>query len=87
VKEGLHTVTTTRAEHIRWCKKRAHDQYQYDVANGADWERAKTNAIASMLSDLDKHPATEMLSRTAIMLALTVRDERSLWYFIDGFTE
>jgi hypothetical protein len=77
----------TRAEHMRWCKKRAHESYQYDITHGADWEKAKANVIGSMLSDLGKHPETEILVQTAFMISMTVRDEKSLWYFVDGFAE
>lgn len=38
-----------------------------------------------MLSDMGKHPDTEKLAETCAMLIFTVRDERSLFAFIDGF--
>ena len=41
---------TTRAEHLQWCKGRA-----LEYADRGDM----TNAVASMCSDLSKHPETE----------------------------
>lgn len=43
------TETTTREEHLEWCKKRA-----LAYCDQGD----TTNAFASMASDLDKHPET-----------------------------
>jgi hypothetical protein len=40
----------TRAEHIAWCKQRALEYVERDDL---------ANAVASMLSDLRKHPETE----------------------------
>jgi len=41
----------TRQEHLDWCKKRALEYLDHgDVSN----------AIASMMSDLNKHPETEI---------------------------
>ena len=40
----------TRAEHVEWCKKRALEYIDIDDVN---------NALASMCSDLRKHPETE----------------------------
>lgn len=42
-------MSDTRSEHLAWCKARA-----LEYANRGD----TTNAIASMLSDLGKHPET-----------------------------
>jgi len=74
---------TTRAEHLAWCKQRAHQEY--DFYKIKDPPSALRNAAVSMLSDLGKHPETEKLGETCAMLIFTVRDERSLFKFIDGF--
>jgi len=74
----------TRAEHLQWCKGRAHREYAFyqekDPAN------AVRNAVTSMASDLDKHPETEKLAPMAAMLGIGVmRGQIDLNKFIDGF--
>ena len=70
----------TRDEHLVWCKRRAHEYLdQGDISN----------AVASMLSDLNKHPETELkpggiLSALGIMTAAR-GDMREARRFIDGF--
>lgn len=46
----MPTTTTTRAEHLAWCKKRALEYVDAGDCN---------QAFASMASDLSKHPETE----------------------------
>jgi len=75
--------TKTRAEHLTWCKERAHHEYDYYKVKEPG--SALRNAAVSMLSDLGKHPETEKLGESCAMLIFTVRDERSLFQFIDGF--
>lgn len=70
----------TRQQHLEWCKKRAHEY----LAQG-DIE----NAIASMLSDLNKHDETRLspgspLSMLGMMAAMS-HDRREAVRFIDGF--
>lgn len=50
---------TTRAEHLAWCKQRA-----LAYADRGDL----TNAVASMCSDLRKHPETENHAGAQIMV-------------------
>lgn len=54
----------TRSEHIAWCKARALEHLPDDPAD----------AVASMLSDLDKHEETENdplgMTRTLLTIAL-----------------
>lgn len=76
----------TRAEHMKWCKQRAKQEYEFYRGKG-DLAEARRNAIASMLSDLGKHPETANQQQMAFMLSMTVRDEPSLLKFIDGFAE
>lgn len=75
--------TKTRAEHLQWCKQRAHQEYDY--YKDREPASALRNATASMLSDLGKHPETEKLGESCAFLMFTVRDEHSLFKFIDGF--
>lgn len=45
------STETTRAEHLAWCKQRA-NQY-VEIGEYA-------NAVASMMSDINKHPETSI---------------------------
>lgn len=69
----------TRAEHLEWCKKRAHEY----LARGDT-----VNAVISMMSDLSKHPETAhknpMLDMLGVMAAQS-GDEREVRRYIDGF--
>lgn len=70
-----------RAEHMRWCKKRALEYL--DAGQVAD-------AIASMMSDLTKHPETAGLNSTLGMLGLLyaqTNDKDGARRFIEGFAE
>lgn len=69
---------STRQSHLELCKKRAHEY----LARGD-----VQNAVASMMSDLDKHPETAIknpaLSILGIMAARgSIADARR---YIDGF--
>lgn len=69
----------TRQEHLEWCKKRALEYLDKgDV----------TNAVASMMSDLSKHPETEtknpFLNQLGLMAAAS-GDVREARRFITGF--
>jgi hypothetical protein len=69
----------TRQEYLDWCKKRAHEYLDRgDVQN----------AIASMMSDLNKHPKTAsrypFLSHMGLMAAAS-GDVQEARRFIDGF--
>jgi hypothetical protein len=70
----------TRAEHLAWAKQRALEYVDKGEAS---------NAIASMLSDLGKHPETERSVMMGTMLAITLErpnnhpDAVRRW--IDGF--
>jgi hypothetical protein len=69
----------TRAEHMRWCKERA-----LAYCDRGD----VTDAIASMLSDLGKHPETAGMQQMGMMLALGIDgDRRRCREFITGFAE
>jgi hypothetical protein len=71
----------TREEHIRWCKERA---MEYLVAGDLE------QAVASMLSDLSKHPETEKLGEKLGMLGIMYvanHDTDGVRRFIEGFRE
>lgn len=68
-----------RQSHLEWCKKRAHEY----LAKGD-----VQNAVTSMLSDMNKHPETELKSPTLAMLgmvAIQSGDVSQARRFIDGF--
>lgn len=73
-------TTTTRAEHLAWCKKRAHEYCNRGEA---------ANALTSMFSDLDKHPETagHAGSQIGLMLMMTggLQNPEEARRFIDGF--
>lgn len=76
----------TRAEHIAWCKERAH--HEYDYYREKEPASAFRNAVTSMLSDLGKHPETAKMEQIAFALGFPIiqsKDERELFRFIDGF--
>lgn len=70
----------TRAEHLAWCKQRA-----LEYADRGDM----TNAIASMGSDLNKHPETEGHSGMELMMMMAMAGQLDrpgeLRKFIEGF--
>jgi hypothetical protein len=67
----------TRAEHLKWCKERA-----LEYVNQGDMN----NALASMTSDLGKHPETRSSVQVCVMLGIreTANAER-MRKFIEGF--
>lgn len=74
-------MSMTRAEHMRWCKSRARE-----YVNNGDFNQA----VASMISDLGKHPETKGLVEMASMLALAALmngDRRAVSNFVEGFAE
>ena len=72
----------TRAEHMRWCKKRAHEYLAQGNAR---------DAYASMLSDLGKHEETKGMQEFAGMMMLVENgpafNVAECRRFIDGFAE
>lgn len=69
----------TREEHLAWCKKRALEYLDRgDIAN----------AVASMISDLNKHPETAKMNSMIGMFGLMSaqnNDASSARRFIEGF--
>jgi hypothetical protein len=72
----------TREEHLEWCKQRAREYL--DRGELAD-------AVASMGSDMDKHPETRMAGEkgTLIMYVAMLRimdgDARGVREWVEGF--
>lgn len=74
--------TKTAAEHVAWTKQRALDEL---AAGGPD---AIGNAIASVQSDLGKHPGTQEHAAILLMGVLALggqlRTEHEVREFIEG---
>lgn len=68
------STTTTRSEHMQWCKDRA-----VEYLDAGYWQQA----VASMASDLSKHTETE--GHIGIPLMLTVINERTARDWVEGF--
>ena len=70
----------TREEHLEWCKQRSRE---YCDRNDAQ------NAIASMMSDLQKHPETEkhagIMLGAALMMGGMLQSTKQAREFIEGF--
>ena len=70
----------TRTEHVEWCKERAREYLgQGDLGQ----------ALASMMSDLSKHPETKAIAKSPLMAlgmtAVMAGDHADLTRFIEGF--
>jgi hypothetical protein len=72
----------TREEHLEWCKERAREYLDRgDLAN----------AVASMGSDMDKHPETRMAGEKmgmlmyVAMIRLTEGDVQGVRDWVEGF--
>jgi hypothetical protein len=69
----------TREEHLEWCKKRA-----MEYVETGDTQQA----VASMLSDLGKHPGTKKSLEWAGPLGvgiLLMKNKQRVVEFIEGF--
>lgn len=70
----------TREEHLKWCKQRA-----LEYAHAGDLQQA----LASMLSDLRKHPETQSDTLSALgvgmMMSGALRTKKQMIDFIEGF--
>jgi hypothetical protein len=72
----------TRDEHLEWCKQRAREYL--DRGELAD-------AVASMGSDMDKHPETKMADEKigmlmyVAMIRITEGDARGVREWVEGF--
>ena len=68
----------TRAEHLEWCKQRAREYLEKGDA---------TNAVTSMMSDIQKHPETEVRGILALLGVQTAAngDLEGARRYIEGF--
>ena len=69
----------TRDEHLAWCKERARPYLD---------QRSAQDAVASMMSDLKKHPETADIPTGIVMIGLwaaTRGDVEEARRFIEGF--
>jgi hypothetical protein len=71
-------VRTSRQEHVQWAKQRA-----MDYLSQGDWQ----NAMASLASDLTKHPETRGLSSFMAIGYGSVRSTDDAKRFIEGFAD
>lgn len=71
-------MNKTRAEHLAWCKQRA-----MEYVNEGDI----SNAVASMTSDLGKHPDTASSAELLVLVMPDVMkgDLGAVRHWIDGF--
>ena len=73
-------MTTTRAEHLQWCKDRANEYLDKGDIN---------NGVTSMLSDLGKHPETQLKGGDPLsmlgMMAIMQVDLNQAKKFVNGF--
>ena len=73
-------MTMTRDEHLAWCKRRA-----LEYVDAGDL----TNAVASMGSDLKKHPDTDNPTLSGLvrigMMYVTDGDKAAVQRWIEGF--
>lgn len=76
----MTTETTTRSEHLAWCKKRALEYCEAGDAAGA---------LASMASDLSKHPETAnhlgLELGTMMFIGGMLNTTHEMRKFIEGF--
>lgn len=70
----------TRDEHLKWCKERA-----LEYLDRGDL----SNAVTSMLSDLEKHAETKAIAKSmasyGMFLLMYRRDTTAIRGFIKGF--
>ncbi len=70
----------TREEHLKWCKQRA-----LELIDSGDWHQG----LASMLSDINKHPETQGHPAAGLaamlMFAGQLNDTKSVREFVLGF--
>lgn len=68
----------TRAQHVEWCKQRAREYLAIgDV----------TNAVTSMMSDMNKHPECRVNDALVMLGMMTVQtgDLAGAHRFVEGF--
>jgi len=73
----------TRVEHLKWCKERAIQEYDY-YKTPAEKQR---NGLTSMMSDMRKHPETDSPAVTTLctMYMTKPMSRQEFIVFINGF--
>jgi len=73
----------TREEHIKWCKQRAIQEYDF-YKGGSEGQH---NGLTSMMSDLRKHPETnsEALVSLCVFQMRTPMNRQTFVNFLNGF--
>lgn len=66
----------TRDEHLAWAKQRAHEYVEMGD---------NQNAIASMLSDLGKHPELARKVEIGLIAAMHLTTKEQVKHWIEGF--
>jgi hypothetical protein len=81
----LENKKMTRTEHLNWCKDRAIQEFDFYAKEG--FGRALNNGLASMASDISKHPETKSaaLQSLCMMQAMIIKDRQGFINFINGF--
>jgi len=76
----------TRQEHLKWCKDRAIQEYDFYFAQGGS-TMATRNGLTSMMSDMGKHDETKSNSLNALILMnmRTPMIRQKFVEFINGF--
>jgi hypothetical protein len=77
----------TREEHLKWCKDRAIQEYDFYIKESIS--KATKNGITSMMSDINKHTETKSgaLQSLCIMTLMTRPNmsRQEFVNFINGF--
>jgi hypothetical protein len=75
----------TREEHIKWCKQRAIEEFDYYPK----FPEALRNGLTSMMSDINKHPGTrsDALQSLCLMQLMgnRINSRQEFVNFINGF--
>lgn len=73
-------MNMTRSEHMKWCKQRALQELDFG---------GPSEALASIVSDLEKHEDTKSLCSFAFGLGMleAKRGKETMRRFIEGFAE
>lgn len=76
----------TRDEHIKWCKERAIQEFDY-YQKTSGTKDAIQNGCTSMASDIGKHEETrsKSLQSLCIMQAMLIKSRQEFVNFINGF--
>ncbi len=76
-----------REDHIRYCKQEAYKCYEFHLSGKqySEPDKAIQHACTTMLVDMGKHPETEKVAQSLIMMVMFIDSEIKMRDFIDGF--